>query len=394
MLPKKLKNSHILNIFLTVSFLFNVHCYAAENSNSENSNNGLSVGETIPNPAFFPLTKYEPDQMPKAVKLQDYKEGKNLLIAFMPAITDKNIYANVMTSAFDTYFAKGLSFGVSYNYYYPNPDLKILIVTRDNEQAVQEYMKKTDADFDMASDKNMDIANFFGIKEWNSDNSGSHVYLVNKDNKIVYANYDYKGEGEKLKAVQSQLYSLLNIKDDMSSFKEYNPLMAGDNARDFNFKYVNPADKNSQGASMKEGKLSDYTGKKNVLIAFYPAAFSYSCSAEVVTFDLYAEQQKMIQRVQNSEVNNDGSLEILMVSVSNSGILSKWKNAMNLQNLKLVSDDNGEISMMYNSYNQLGYNKRTIFLVDKEGKLSYIDWDYKVDDTGFAKLKEQLMALK
>lgn len=358
----------------------------------ENSNNGLSVGETIPNPMILPMEKQGAETM-TITKLQEYKDGKNLLIAFMPTITEKNSYAKVMTSAFDTYFAEGLSFGTAYNYYYQNPDLKVLIVTRDNEQAVNDYLNKWDLDFDITSDKDMDIANFFGIKEWNSDNEGSHVYVVNKDNKIVYANYDYKGEGEKLKNVQSELYTLLNIKDNVNPVIETNPLMIGDNAKEFDFQYT-VSSLNEVGSKTVTGKLSDYIGKKNVLIAFYPAAFSVSCSMEASTFDQYAEKQKMIDNVTSSGLNEDGSLEILMVSISNSGILAKWRNEMNLQNVKLVNDPTGEISMMYNSYNQYGYNKRTVFLVDKEGKLSYINWDYKVDDEDFALMKDRITALK
>src|SRR5437016_5195078 len=199
MQSKSLKISLILSIFLCFLLFFNIFSHAGDNPNG-----GLSVGETIPNPQFQPMVK-QPLEGIITAKLYDYKDGKNLLIAFMPTITEKNSYSKIMTAAFDTYFAEGLSFGALYNYYYQNPDLKVLVVTHDNEQVVDDYLKKWDLDFEMASDKNMDIANYFGIKEWTSDNEASQVYLVNKDNKIVYANYDYKGEGEKLKTVQSEL---------------------------------------------------------------------------------------------------------------------------------------------------------------------------------------------
>ena len=387
MLQKNLKNRLLLNIILFFLIFFNIFCHAGENSGQ-----GLSVGETIPNPEIRPLLKLN-TEMISSVKLQDYKAGKNLLIAFMPSVTDKNSYSKIMSAAFDTYFAEGLSFGASYNYYYQNPDLKILIVTPDNEQAVNEYLQKWDLDFEAASDKNMDIANYFGIREWTSNSQASQVYLVNKDNKIVYADYDYMGQGEKLKTVQSELYSLLNIKDNVIPFKESNPLMAGDDAKDFVFQYVN-AGRNEIGSVTINGKLSDYKGKKNVLIAFYPAPYSISCSMQVSTFDQYAEKQKMIDKVSGSGLNNDGGLEILMVSISNAGILAKWKNEMNLENVKLVNDVTGEISMLYNSYSQYGYNKRTIFLVDKEGKISYVNWNYKVDDDDFALMKDRITALK
>ncbi len=383
---KNLKNSLVNTILFSLLF-FNIFCHAGENNN-----NGLSVGETIPNPEIMPIMK-QTGGINIAAKLQDYKEGQNLLIAFMPTITDKNSYAKIMTDAFDTYFAKGLSFGAYYNYYYPNPDLKILVVTGDDDQAVNEFIKDKDFDFAVTPDKNMNIANFFGIKDWNSNGDGSHVYIINKENKIVYANYDYKGEGEKLKTVQSNLYSLLNIKDNVTPFVENNPLMPGDQAKDFSFQYE-AASMNEVGKVNVSGKLSDFIGKKNVLIAFYPAAFSISCSMEAKTFDNYAYQQAMMEKVSNDGLKDNSDLEILMVSVSNSSILSQWRKQMGLQNVKLVNDPTGEISMMYNSYNQFGYNKRTIFLVDKEGKISYINWDYQVNDNDFAVMKDRITALK
>src|SRR5436853_4814590 len=113
------------SLFLTVLIFFNIFCHAGYNSN-----NGLSVGETIPNPQIQPMIR-QPLEGITTAKLHDYKDGKNLLIAFMPTITEKNSYSKIMSAAFDTYFAEGLSFGAFYNYYYQNPDLKILVVTHD-----------------------------------------------------------------------------------------------------------------------------------------------------------------------------------------------------------------------------------------------------------------------
>jgi peroxiredoxin len=63
---------------------------------------------------------------------------------------------------------------------------------------------------------------------------------------------------------------------------------------------------------------------------------------------------------------------------------------MELNNIKLISDNTGEISAMYASYNPLGYNNRTLFLIDKEGKVTYIDWNYVVDENDFVLVKEHL----
>ena len=63
---------------------------------------------------------------------------------------------------------------------------------------------------------------------------------------------------------------------------------------------------------------------------------------------------------------------------------------MGLKISKLVSDNTGEISAMYSSYNPLGYNNRTLFLINKEGKVSYIDWNYNVDENDFGLVEEHL----
>jgi peroxiredoxin len=384
MSKKGLKNP----IFLYFALLF----LSVFSSKITAGNDGLTVGETIPNPEFYALSKYDLDQMPRQVRLYDYKEGKNLLIAFMPDISDKNNYAKVMTTAFDTYFAEGLAFRNNYSFTIGDgPELQVLVVTNNNEAEVSDYLRKLDLDFEMASDNNLDFANFFGINKWNSSTEGSHVYIVNSDNKIIYASHDYKGEGEKLKTVQKELFTLAGLNTDLSA-AEYLPLVMGDEARDFSFSYVNTDGMLENPDIMRDGNLSDYLGKKNVLLAFYPAPYSYSCGMEVARFDSYAED-KLLQKVVSENIGSGDDLEILMVSLSNSSILTKWKNEMDLKNVKLISDYTGDISMKYSSYNLFGYNKRTIFLIDKSGKVSYIDWDYKVDDDDFTLIKEHLISM-
>ena len=63
---------------------------------------------------------------------------------------------------------------------------------------------------------------------------------------------------------------------------------------------------------------------------------------------------------------------------------------MNVKNVKLVSDHTGQISQLYLSFNSLGYNNRTIFIIDKNGKISFIDWNYIVDEHDFKIVKDHL----
>ena len=47
---------------------------------------------------------------------------------------------------------------------------------------------------------------------------------------------------------------------------------------------------------------------------------------------------------------------------------------------------------MYQSYNtETGYNKRTVFVIDKQGKIAYVDLEYKAGTPdSFNKLKAAL----
>lgn len=354
--------------------------------------NSLDVGETIPNPEFFSINRYELDKMPRTIRLHDYKQDKILLLAIMPDISAKNSYSKIMTSAFDTYFAEQMAFIKNYSYDPKANDIMVLIVSNNVEAEIREFLADDDMDFEMASDINMDFANYFGINKW-GENSASHVYVINKDNKITFADSEYKGQGEKLKLVQKELSLAAGM--DISTdpvMTGYSPLMPGDNARDFSFTYLDKDMAMQHSSLTQNGMLSDFYGKKNVVIAFYPAPFSMSCAMEVSKFDKYAEEsgKKYIGSINGIGDNN---LEILMVSMSNSYIISKWREEMGLDKVTMISDNTGEISSLYSSFNILGYNNRTIFLIDKTGKVIYIDWDYKVDESDFAALQEQIEKL-
>ena len=371
-----------LKIFTLFLLLFVVNLFS--------QNEGLKPGDALPNPVFS-LTNYY-DEHSEKINLYDYKKDDVLLVVLLPDISNSNPAAKIITTGIDAYFAEGLSFRSFEKYMYSNPELKVLIITSNNTSAVKAYMSKYDLNFDIAADENSELINFFGINKWQGSGDPSHIYISGKDNKIVYARNDFKGEGEKLKEIQSKLFAEFNLSEELYGDNSYPMLMQGDDAREFTFNYINPAITASGEYIFSEGKLSDYYGKKNVLVAFYPAPYSYSCAMEVTRFDTYAEE-RLIEKMRNYSGESD--LELLMVSVSNYYILSKWKRDMDINNVKLVSDDNGEISMKYNSYDMMGWNKRSVFLINKDGKVQYIDWDYNVNnEDDFGILKEQLTVQK
>ncbi|MBZ0204003.1 MAG: redoxin domain-containing protein [Ignavibacteria bacterium] len=372
MLTKLSNKGFFITILLIMGF-FNNSLFSGDN--------GLAIGETVPNPEFLPIQKFA--DKPRTINLHEYKKDQILLVAIMPDLTENSNISNVITSAFDTYFSKRYAFTEVIFGYIADYPVKVLIVANNDRSDVTYYLEQQNFDFEITADINVDFAHSFGITGWKTGETASHVYVVNKENKIVYADYNYKGEGEKLKSVQKEIGSLLGIEEKHEiSFDNYTALMPGDNARDFEYTI--------DGSTRR---LSDLFGKRNVLIAFYPAPFSLSCMMETKRFDAFADNRVGPNKMQGNSIETDDDLEILMVSISNGEIINKWKDDMGFKNVKMVGDLSGEISAKYSSYNPLGYNNRTVFLIDKSGKVKYVDWDYIVDDYDYSLVMDQISAL-
>lgn len=114
-----------------------------------------------------------------------------------------------------------------------------------------------------------------------------------------------------------------------------------------------------------EVALSDYRGK-NVVILFFPLAFTSTCTKELCGV-----------RDDISNFNNLNA-EILAISVDSPFTLGKFKEEQSL-NFKLLSDFNKTTSKAYDSIYETfvlglqGVSKRSAFVVDKEGIIRYAE---------------------
>ncbi|GAB2541392.1 redoxin domain-containing protein [Spirosoma aerophilum] len=115
----------------------------------------------------------------------------------------------------------------------------------------------------------------------------------------------------------------------------------------------------------KEVSLGDFSGK-NVVILFFPMAFTSVCTAE------------LCEMRDNISTYSSLNAEILGISVDSPFTLAKFKEEQNLP-FDLLSDFNKEVSQAYDSYyetfvmNLKGVSKRSAFVVDKEGKIQYAE---------------------
>ena len=125
-------------------------------------------------------------------------------------------------------------------------------------------------------------------------------------------------------------------------------LQVGDVAPDFEL----PASGN------RTVKLSDFRGKKNVLLAFYPFAFSPVCSLQ-----LPGLQQSL------------GEFEKLNTAVLGISVDSKHSSAAFAEHLHLdfplVSDFNKEATAAYGVLREGGFAERALFVIDKNGVIVY-----------------------
>jgi peroxiredoxin len=133
------------------------------------------------------------------------------------------------------------------------------------------------------------------------------------------------------------------------------PLQPGQQAPDFT---LYDTDK-------KPVTLSGQRGK-NVVLLFFPAAFTSTCTRELCTF-----RDKLARY-------NDMDAQVYGISVDMPFSLKVFKEQQHL-NFPLLSDFNKEASTAYDTIyenwamDMRGVSKRSAFVIDKEGKIAYAE---------------------
>lgn len=138
--------------------------------------------------------------------------------------------------------------------------------------------------------------------------------------------------------------------------------------------------KNSDGQDVS---LSDYAGKKNVVVLFFPLAYTSVCTDELCHVRDNLKQFESLDA------------EVLAISVDSFFTLKEFKKAQNY-NFHLLSDFNKETAKAYGClydefFGMYGVAKRSAFVVDKEGVIQYAEvLEIASDLPAFDKVKEAL----
>ncbi len=121
----------------------------------------------------------------------------------------------------------------------------------------------------------------------------------------------------------------------------------------------------------KKIRLSNYQRKKNVMIAFYPQDFTPVCSHQLPSYS------KQVSKFE--ELNT----QVLAIGVASIPVHIAWIDSLGGLDYPLLADwvPTGEVSKKYDAFiPKIGFGKRAIFIIDKEGIIQYIDIPHELNE--------------
>ncbi len=127
----------------------------------------------------------------------------------------------------------------------------------------------------------------------------------------------------------------------------------GDRAPDFTLPSVSGA----------KVSLSQFLGKKNVVLSFVPAAWTPVCSDQWPGYNIA------------KDIFNQYDAILLGITVDNVPTLFAWTNQMGQLWFPVLSDfwPHGGVAKRYGVLRSDGVSERALFVIDKKGTLRYID---------------------
>ncbi len=130
-------------------------------------------------------------------------------------------------------------------------------------------------------------------------------------------------------------------------------LRVGDKAPDFTLRDLSGA----------EVKLSQFLGKKNVVLSFVPAAWTPVCSQQWPGYNIA------------KDIFDGADATLLGITVDNFPTLCAWTKQMGNLWFPVLSDfwPHGEVAKRYGVLRSNGVSERSLFVIDKQGVIRYVD---------------------
>jgi peroxiredoxin (alkyl hydroperoxide reductase subunit C) len=147
---------------------------------------------------------------------------------------------------------------------------------------------------------------------------------------------------------------------------QYSP-QAGDVAPEFT----------AASTSGSDVSLSSFRGNRSVLLAFFPLAFTGTCTKELICF------------TEDFDQFAGNGVEILPISVDSTASLREFKNKLQMKT-DLLSDFKRDVSRAYGVLNEdRFYSNRAYFLIDKEGR---VRWSHVEANNGERRENSEILA--
>jgi peroxiredoxin len=129
-------------------------------------------------------------------------------------------------------------------------------------------------------------------------------------------------------------------------------LSAGEDAPDFELR-------SHRGGTVR---LSDYRGKKNVVLAFHPLAFTPVCATQMTGYEADRQRVEQLDAV------------VLGLSIDPQPAKTAWANSLGSISFDLLSDSypHGEVARKYGVFRQKeGFSERAVFVIGKDGRVKW-----------------------
>jgi peroxiredoxin len=127
-------------------------------------------------------------------------------------------------------------------------------------------------------------------------------------------------------------------------------LKAGDTAPDFELR-------SHRGGAVK---LSDFLGKKNVVLAFHPLAFTPVCATQMTSYE------------SDMRAFDSNDTVVLGVSVDPQPAKTAWARELGVKSFDMLSDNYpyGDVAKKYGVFREKdGISERAVFVIDKSGRV-------------------------
>jgi len=109
-------------------------------------------------------------------------------------------------------------------------------------------------------------------------------------------------------------------------------------------------------------RLSDYRGKKNVVLAFHPLAFTPVCATQMTGYEADRPRLEQLDAV------------VLGISIDPQPSKTAWARTLGSIGFDLLSDSypHGEVARKYGVFRQKeGFSERAVFVIGKDGRVKW-----------------------